>query len=206
MKTEENKPYYLRCEQDRVQMHCKQSVKNGTPATLTVDEWLASIDFFHGKCAYCQVNPYSVLEHILPTCFGGGTTKENCVPACVSCNLMKKEYIPYSVDEDICLTEKLERVRNYIQSRRHCEQCKRIRFHDLETKACLKCGFIAVGDRLVPAANIERITSETVYCTVSFPRDSYILRQLAEEAKSTGISIAKLIPIKLYAYYGNKAE
>jgi len=57
-------------------------------ATLTLEEWLAIVDFYGGKCAYCD-QPFAELDHVVPLDKGGGTTKENVVPACKPCNRRK---------------------------------------------------------------------------------------------------------------------
>jgi len=52
----------------------------GRPATLSVKAWMATMAYFQGKCAYCQIHPYEVIEHFVPLKLGGGTTAYNCVP------------------------------------------------------------------------------------------------------------------------------
>lgn len=61
----------------------------GQPATLTVDQWIEILDRYNWRCAYCGKRLYEVLEHKTPISKGGGTTAENCVPACASCNIGK---------------------------------------------------------------------------------------------------------------------
>ena len=58
--------------------------------TLTYSDWLQILDYFNGRCAYC-LGRFSVLEleHLIPVSKGGGTTIENIVPACRSCNARK---------------------------------------------------------------------------------------------------------------------
>jgi 5-methylcytosine-specific restriction endonuclease McrA len=75
-------------ERQRVRSQIMRAKQAGTPATLTLQEWLETLAIFHGRCAYCH-GPYQVLEHYIPIVAGGGTTKENCVPACISCNSKK---------------------------------------------------------------------------------------------------------------------
>jgi hypothetical protein len=47
--------------------------KYGLSATLTLEEWLATLAHFHWKCAYCQSAPYTVLEHFEPMIVRGDT-------------------------------------------------------------------------------------------------------------------------------------
>jgi 5-methylcytosine-specific restriction endonuclease McrA len=75
-------------EPTRVRRHLQRAIEHGCPATLTVTEWLDTLNQFNWRCAYCG-GVYEALEHILPITLGGGTTKENCVPACWVCNVIK---------------------------------------------------------------------------------------------------------------------
>ena len=107
-----------RREADRVRHHLHMARKYGLSATLTLEEWLSTLAYFHWKCAYCQHAPYTVLEHFEPMIAGGGTTRYNCVPACDECNLGKHglhlDHIPaeYGIDEGIAC------VRSYLASLR----------------------------------------------------------------------------------------
>lgn len=80
-------------EQQRLKLHLFHAKRAGVPATLTLGEWIATIHYYHSLCAYCQTHPYEVLEHYIPLP-KGGTTKENCVPACKSCNVKKQNIHP----------------------------------------------------------------------------------------------------------------
>lgn len=77
-----------RREERRVQKHLSRSRKQGVAATLTLEEWLAILDAHDWKCAYCE-GPFESVEHVIPLHFGGGTTAENCVPACIACNRLR---------------------------------------------------------------------------------------------------------------------
>ena len=59
------------------------------PATLTLREWLDTLEYFDWCCAYCRRMEFACMDHFVPVTQGGGTTKDNCVPACVSCNSTK---------------------------------------------------------------------------------------------------------------------
>ena len=64
--------------------------KAGLPATLTIEEWDLTLDRFDRSCAYCGA-PWVVLEHAQPIALGGGTTADNCLPACRVCNTRKRD-------------------------------------------------------------------------------------------------------------------
>ena len=69
--------------------HRKRAKIKGTDATLTLAEWIEKIRDSQGLCYYCN-GPIGynalTLEHLIPIAKGGGTTAENCVPACMTCN------------------------------------------------------------------------------------------------------------------------
>ena len=75
-------------EQTRVSKQRTRAHNAGLPATLTLVEWLQTLIDFGGRCAYCS-GPFDDLEHFIPVSQGGGTTAQNCVPACRYCNSSK---------------------------------------------------------------------------------------------------------------------
>lgn len=77
----------------RVRYHLARAIKAGTPATLTVPEWLETVRHFKHRCAYCG-GAFQILEHYIPIRRGGGTTVDNCVPSCWSCDTRKFDRMP----------------------------------------------------------------------------------------------------------------
>ena len=81
-----------------LQRHLREAKKAGRTATLRLHDWFATLQHFGGYCAYCQKQPYQVLEHFIPINpgqeNGGGTTVDNCVPACERCNKKKQNVFP----------------------------------------------------------------------------------------------------------------
>lgn len=69
-------------------------MKVNLPATLTLQEWHATLAVYEGRCAYCGIQGKMVQEHIVPVSQGGGYTRENIVPACVPCNSKKRDRTP----------------------------------------------------------------------------------------------------------------
>lgn len=94
-------------EEQRLKIQLYRARKAGTPATLTLGQWISTLKRYTHHCAYCQIGPYEVLEHYIPLTLGGGTTEENCVPACQSCNLKKRNEHP---EKDAQTGEHLERA------------------------------------------------------------------------------------------------
>lgn len=84
-------------EARRVQFHLDRAVGQRRLATLTIAQWMHILDRFHWRCAYCEDGPYEALEHVVPLVLGGGTTADNCVPACRMCNSLKASRHPASI-------------------------------------------------------------------------------------------------------------
>ena len=72
--------------------------KKGLPATLTVEQWGAIQAAYKYRCAYCgkkesKKRPLTQ-DHVIPLSKDGGTTADNIVPACTSCNSKKRTGLP----------------------------------------------------------------------------------------------------------------
>lgn len=80
-------------ESTRIARHISRARLMGLEATLSLDEWLATLDLFNWSCAYCG-GAFEGIEHLIPDYYGGGTTRENCLPACRSCNQQKANIDP----------------------------------------------------------------------------------------------------------------
>jgi 5-methylcytosine-specific restriction endonuclease McrA len=86
--------YNRKAQRKVIKRHKDKSTQAGLPATLEVYEWIFTLKYFDGKCAYCQEQPYQELDHFVPPEAGGGTTAKNCVPACYACNHDKSNFDP----------------------------------------------------------------------------------------------------------------
>jgi excisionase family DNA binding protein len=73
----------------RVEYHNERARKLGLPATLSLEDWLKTLQQFQWSCAYCA-QPYEVLEHFIPLAMQSETSKTNCLPSCLSCNHKKQ--------------------------------------------------------------------------------------------------------------------
>lgn len=100
--TEENYRIIIR-ELDRVKAQLTRAHTFHAAATLTLVDWLLTLERFNWCCAYCQLKPFQVMSHILPLWHGGGTTPENCVPACYRCVARRKRDVLNEPD-DLCNT------------------------------------------------------------------------------------------------------
>ena len=106
--TEENYLIIIR-EYERVQEQVVRARYLQARATLTLAEWLTTVVHFHWRCAYCQEKPFQVLHHFTPRS-QGGTSFDNCVPACYSCTRSKvqknthvKSYLDRMKDHSLIL-------------------------------------------------------------------------------------------------------
>ncbi len=85
-------------EEYRVISQRRSARKRALPDTLTYDQWLNSITYWQGCCAYCgkELGQTPTVDHWIPlnnpSC--PGTVAENIVPACVSCNCSKNDTDP----------------------------------------------------------------------------------------------------------------
>jgi len=51
----------------------------------------------HYRCVYCQIDltlDTMTIDHVIPSCKGGGTSWENCVTSCSDCNREKAHHLP----------------------------------------------------------------------------------------------------------------
>src|SRR5437588_2742470 len=103
-------------EAHRVYQQLRRAQESGLPATLTLDEWLQTINQFGGLCAYCLEAPFDSMDHLLPVTHGGGTVVENCVPVCNRCNSRKSGRIAYQEHGTDSFIQKVEQVRTVLSN------------------------------------------------------------------------------------------
>jgi len=109
----------MKQEEMRIRYHNSRAKSANLPATLMLDEWLETLNHFGWMCAYCQTRKYTLLEHFIPLGHGKGTTTDNCVPACHSCNNIKQAWNPlasYGPDMER-MKEGINRVKTYLATK-----------------------------------------------------------------------------------------
>jgi 5-methylcytosine-specific restriction endonuclease McrA len=57
--------------------------------TFTLAEWLALVDLWDGRCAYCGERAPLQIDHRVPLARGGTNSIDNILPACGPCNRRK---------------------------------------------------------------------------------------------------------------------
>lgn len=108
-------PEIVFTEAQRVEIQNARARAFNLPATLELWQWEKTIQYFHGFCAYCQHYPFTRMEHFVPIKHNGGTTWDNCVPACWRCDKKKKWYNPDHANR--IPQADIERVRSYLLTR-----------------------------------------------------------------------------------------
>lgn len=86
-------PYSYRKSSQR-----RRALKLGLPNTLTIEEWWQTKAYFSNSCSYCGLKEEEHMkntgqplhqEHVIALSKGGGYTKQNIIPSCMSCNFSK---------------------------------------------------------------------------------------------------------------------
>lgn len=86
---------------------------------LTEEQWSATMEEFGGRCAYCGTEKAITRDHVIPLSKGGGYTKKNIIPCCVSCNSKKnnKEFREWYKAQPFFRADRLERIERFIETR-----------------------------------------------------------------------------------------
>ncbi len=116
--TQESPKPQRRSESRRVEYHNNRAARVGLSATLTIQQWIQTLDYFKWRCALCPDGSYEVLEHFTPIIHGGGTTDYNCIPACAQCNRLKHDSHPSMISPNLSMSQVLQTVQKYLESRR----------------------------------------------------------------------------------------
>jgi hypothetical protein len=103
-------------EAARVNYHLNQAREQGLPATLTLEQWLQTLNDFQWNCAYCS-SSYTLLEHFVPLVLGRGTVHTNCIPACRSCNTEKGSHYPTLVPIECGMSNAIQKVQQYLEGK-----------------------------------------------------------------------------------------
>ncbi|MDE3194242.1 MAG: HNH endonuclease [Chloroflexota bacterium] len=89
---------YARSHPDIVRMirNNRRCREVGADGSLTSAAWLALVEEYEGRCAYCDMPARLVPDHGTPLARGGSNRVENIFPACPRCN---NEKYTMTVDE-----------------------------------------------------------------------------------------------------------
>jgi 5-methylcytosine-specific restriction endonuclease McrA len=80
-------------DKNRYYVKKRQAVKNNAEIIdFALKQWLELLEEYDYRCAYCgESNILLQQDHVCPISRGGNHTKQNIVPACISCNSSKKD-------------------------------------------------------------------------------------------------------------------
>jgi hypothetical protein len=104
-----------RREANAVKRHNERAIEAGCQATLTITQWINTLDYYEWRCAYCE-GPYEELEHRIPIILGGGTIAINCVPSCRPCNRTKSMKHPDKIIETSLSPEAHRRINTQMEA------------------------------------------------------------------------------------------
>jgi len=82
---------YRKANRERVRFHRNNydHRKRANGGDLTHEDWLDIRASFGGRCVYCSNQDQIELDHLVPVSNGGQHSKDNVVPACMTCNRTK---------------------------------------------------------------------------------------------------------------------
>jgi len=88
------------------------------PATLTLNQWKQIKEDFNYQCAYCGKHLENLTQdHFIALENGGEYTKENIIPACMSCNTSKrdKDFFEWYPQQDFYSKEREKRILEHLK-------------------------------------------------------------------------------------------
>jgi len=133
--------------------HKRRMLERESVAVLTLEEWEDIKKHYKYRCVYCGEKKPLTRDHVVPVSKGGAFTKDNVVPACKSCNSVKRDkpvllqllvdstYSKSQIDDSppkttrICTKCKRDlpfssfghrKYNNVLALRSHCRECERI--------------------------------------------------------------------------------
>lgn len=67
----------------------RRTLMKQLPSTLTNEQWGDIKNHFNNTCAYCGKELPLTVDHFIPVASGGELTRNNAIPACMTCNRSK---------------------------------------------------------------------------------------------------------------------
>lgn len=122
--------YRNRGKRNNLSSRCKQCLRDslkiskairlarqaGLPNDFTKENWVQTKAYWNGQCAYCGKEPAQLtMDHVIPLVLGGGTTRNNIVPCCLTCNCSKsaKSLQAWAQNNDQVLPNALMKIQEY---------------------------------------------------------------------------------------------
>jgi hypothetical protein len=104
--------------------HRRRARKLTLPATFSETDWQFALEHFNHRCVVCEADSNNgwdfAKDHWRPLSKGGGTTADNIVPLCTSCNSRKNNRDPHEwlteVYDETCAIEIRARVEAFFKT------------------------------------------------------------------------------------------
>lgn len=71
---------------------CRRTLEKTMLRSFSVEDWKECLTHFGGTCAYCGSTGNMTQDHFVPVLAMGEYTKNNIIPACLSCNSSKQHH------------------------------------------------------------------------------------------------------------------
>jgi 5-methylcytosine-specific restriction endonuclease McrA len=108
-------------------------------------KWRKLIKAHGSLCFYCQEEPASSIDHIIPVSYGGNGSLDNLVPACMRCNLIAGD----KVFDDVWQKQQyIIRKRKGKHTHAQCTECLlpfEYRYHSPSMFLCAECYALEYG-------------------------------------------------------------
>lgn len=79
-------------ESSRRRHHARKARELNVSVNFTLNDWNEAKEHFNHCCAYCgKESKRLTQDHFIAVSRGGGYTKDNIIPACISCNSSKRD-------------------------------------------------------------------------------------------------------------------
>ncbi|MDM5212646.1 HNH endonuclease signature motif containing protein [Peribacillus sp. NJ4] len=87
------------------------------PYDFSQEDWDNTLEHFDFRCSYCGSNDKLQQEHVIPLSSGGGTTRDNIIPACSICNNQKnnKDFEDWYFGYEHFSIERLVKIKEFIE-------------------------------------------------------------------------------------------
>ena len=91
----------------------RRARKRANGVHLTLSAWKKRLASLGEECVYCGAQ-YESIDHIIPVSRGGNDSPENLAPACLACNLGKRNtpVLEWFARHPSCNDERLSRISN----------------------------------------------------------------------------------------------
>lgn len=85
--------------------------------SFSLEQWEECKKYFNHRCAYCGDEVKLTKDHYIPVVLGGIFTKDNIIPACITCNKSKQQKIfdEWYPKQSFYNEDRLNRIKIYLE-------------------------------------------------------------------------------------------